>query len=54
MHYWDLTTEPSEPQELLKKVKFPKFSEENPDPSTNRGDELSIQHALFMQSSCKK
>ena len=54
LHYWDLTTQPKEPDETLLKVKFPMFSEENPDPSTNRGDALSIHHALFMPSSCKK
>jgi hypothetical protein len=27
----DITTQPNEPDQLLKEVKFPKFSEENPD-----------------------
>ena len=31
MHCLDVTTQPNEPDQLLKEVKFPKFSEENPD-----------------------
>ena len=54
LHYWDLTTQPKEPDELLKTVNIPKFSEENPDSSTNQGDLLANRHALFMQSTCEK
>ena len=31
MHCLDVTTQPNEPDQLLKEVKFPRFSEKNPD-----------------------
>ena len=30
-HCLDVTTQPNEPDQLLKEVKFPRFSEKNPD-----------------------
>ena len=31
MHCLDVTTQPNEPDQLLKEVKFPRFYEKNPD-----------------------
>ena len=31
LHCLDITTQPNEPDQLLKEVKFPRFSEKNPD-----------------------
>ena len=31
MHCLDVTTQPNEPDQLMKELKFPRFSEKNPD-----------------------